>query len=68
VKALVAFTVEELAALMRKEQLNSYGILADSQTEPAAGPGPGSEATAAAAEEEGERRLRGSAIYAKVWP
>ena len=42
-----ALTAQEVAALVRKEQLNAYGVLAPG----AVGP-------------EGERRLRGGALYA----
>ncbi|KXZ51077.1 hypothetical protein GPECTOR_14g61 [Gonium pectorale] len=65
----------ELAALLRKEQLNSYGVLAaPSQLRrgavaSGAGPSGGGCSTEAAAADEGadgERRLRGSAVYAQA--
>ncbi|KAG2495194.1 hypothetical protein HYH03_006800 [Edaphochlamys debaryana] len=73
-----ALDLSELAALLRKEQLNSYGILASAaQAEAvraaeaaarqggASGSGRGG-AVEQEEEEDGERRLRGSAIYAQA--
>ena len=51
----------ELAALLRKEQTNSYGILAPPAPAPAAGCSAGNEDDA-----ECERVLRGSAMYVRA--